>query len=83
MGFGVGVPFGLALLGALALLWIQRSRELGARREAQAWQEKYDELKRENRGYLIDHEGQTHELGFEGWKPAELDGRLVHEAEGI
>lgn len=83
VGIGVGVPLGLALLGALGLLWIQRSRELGARREARAWQEKYDELKKENRRYLIGHEGQIHELGYESWKPPELDGRLVHEAAGI
>ena len=71
------------MIGALALLWIQRSRELRARREARAWQERYDKLKKENRGYLIGHDRQRHELGYQSWKPAELDGRLVHEAEGI
>lgn len=83
VGFGVGVPLGLALLGALGLLWRQRSRELGARREARAWEEKYDELiKEENRGDLIGHERQVQELGCDCLKPDELDGRLVYEVAG-
>ena len=82
MGFGVGVPLGLALFGALGLLWRQRSRELGARREAHAWAEKYDELKRGNRGDLIGHKGQIQELGYDCLQPDELDGRLVYEVAG-
>lgn len=82
VGLGVGVPLGLALAGALGLLWRQRSRELGARREARAWQEKYDEIKEKAYGGLIVHEGQIQELGWDSWKPDELDGRLVHEMQG-
>lgn len=70
------------MVGALGLLWRQRSRELGARREARAWQEKYDEIKKKVYGDLIVHEGQIQELGWDGWKPDELDGRLVHEVQG-
>ncbi|KAF6230380.1 hypothetical protein HO133_004722 [Letharia lupina] len=79
VGIGVGVPLGLALLGALGLLWKQRDRELSARKEARAWEEKYDELRREKRGELIGVEGQMHELGCEGGRPNELDGSLVYE----
>lgn len=81
VGFGVGFPLGLGLLGALWLLWRQSRREQGAKREARAWQEKYDELLKENRRYF-DDEGQIHELEYESWKPVEIDGRLVHEAAG-
>ena len=82
VGSGVGVPLGLALLGALGLLWRQTSRGLGARREARAWAEKYDELRRDKRGDLIGFEGQMHELGYEAWRPDELDGRVVYEVAG-
>ena len=56
---------------------------LGARRDARAWQEKCEDLGKENRGFLIGGEGRMHELGYESWKPAEIDGSLVHEAAGI
>ena len=59
---------------------------MGARKEARAWQEKYDELRRARRGDWMSGvtsvEGQMHEIGHEGWKPNELDGRLVHEVAG-
>ncbi len=60
---------------------------MGARKEARAWQEKYDELiRREKRGDwtggVASVEGQMHEVGHGGWKPDELDGRLVHEVAG-
>lgn len=79
VGLGVGVPLGLALLGALGLLWKQRNRELGARREARAWEGKYDELRSEKRGESIGVEGQTQELRHEGWMLDELEGSLVYE----
>ena len=74
---GSGIPLGLALLGALGLLWRQRLRELGARIEARAWEETYDELRREKRGDLIGIEGPR-----TGWRADELDGRLVYEMAG-
>lgn len=85
IGFGVGTPLGLALLGAFGLIWRQRSRELGARKEAhnweqkaRAWQEKYDELMKENREVSTSAEGEMYELGHEGWMGrAEIHGRLV------
>lgn len=52
---------------------------MGVRREARMWEGKYDELRREKRGDLIGVEGQMQELGHEGWKLDELDGRLVYE----
>lgn len=82
VGAGVGVPLGVALLGGLGLLWRQRSRELGARGAARAWEEKYDELRREKRGNLSVVGGQMEELGHENWRPDELDGRLVYEVAG-
>lgn len=78
VGAGVGVPLGLALLGALGLLGRQRSRELSARREVRVWKEKYDEL-RVKSGNLIGVEGQMRELGHEGGRSDELDGRLIYE----
>lgn len=85
IGFGVGIPLGLALLGAFGLIWRQRSRELGARKEAhnweqkaRAWQEKYDELMKENREVSTSAEEEIYELGHDGWMGrAEIDGRLV------
>lgn len=79
----VGIPLGLGLLATLGLLWRERSRTLGARRDAQAWREKYLDRRRENPGILIGSEGQVHELGCESWKPAEIDGCLVQEAAGM
>lgn len=78
VGVGVGVPFGLALLAALGIIWRQRSR---ARSEARAWEKKYDEIRREKRGDSTGVEGQLQELGH-GWRPNELDGDLVHELAG-
>ena len=63
VGIGVGVPLGLALLGALGIIWRQRSRELGARSEARD---------------SIGVGRQLQELGH-GWGPNELDGDFVHE----
>lgn len=85
VGVGVGAPLGLALLGAFGLIWRQRSRELGARKEAynweqkmHAWEEKYNELKKEKREDSTSVEGEIYELGDEGWTGrAEIDGRLV------
>lgn len=78
VGARVGVPLGLALLGALGLLGRQRSRELSARREVRVWKEKYDEL-RVKGGDPIRVEGQMPELGHEGGRSDELDGRLIYE----
>ncbi len=76
------MPFGLAFLGTLGLLWRQRTHEQGARKEARSWQERYDELKKEKYDEMNSAQGQLHELGHEGWRPDELDGRLVYEAAG-
>ena len=80
-GLGVGLPFGLALFGALGMMWRQRSRELGARSEARAWKKRYDEIRKEKRGDSTSVEGQLQELGH-GWGPNELDGDFVHEVTG-
>ena len=82
VGVGVGVPFGLAFFGALGLLWRQRVRELGARREAHDLGEKYDALMKEKRGNLTSAEYYMHKLGHEQSKPNEIDGRSIYEAEG-
>lgn len=86
VGFGVGAPLGVALLGAFALIQRQKTREVGARkealdarreargarREAHAWEKKYDELQKETR------EAQMYELGHDGWRGREeLDGRRL------
>ena len=81
VGVGVGVPFGLAFFGALGLLWRQRVRELGARREARDLGEKYDALMKETRGDLISAEDYMRKLGHEKSKPDEIDGRPLYEAE--
>lgn len=81
VGLGVGLPFGLALFGALGMMWRQRSRELGARSEARSWEKRYDEIRKENRADSTGVEGQLQELGH-GWGPNELDGDLVHEVAG-
>ena len=81
VGVGVGAPFGLALLGALGIIWRQRSRELGARSEARAWEKRYDEIRKEKRGDSTGVERQLQELRH-GWGPNELDGNLVHEVAG-
>ena len=75
VGLGVGVPLGTALLGTLILLWGQRTR---ARREARAWEEKYDELRKNEKHEGMNRvEGQIQELG--GWRPTELDGGIISE----
>ena len=73
------MPCGLALLGAMGLLWRQRARELDARKEALDWKEKYNALVISKQGDLIGTGNHTHELEYEGWKPEEIDGRLVYE----
>ena len=78
VGVGVGVPCGLALLGAVVLLWRLRTRELSAVQEAQAWKGKYDAVKADRSPALTGVGNHTHELV--GWGPNEIDGRLVHEA---
>ena len=82
VGLGVGIPLGLTFVGTLGLLWRQRTHELDARKEARSWQERYDELKKEKHDGMIGAQGQLHELGQEGWRPDELDGRLVYEVAG-
>ncbi len=72
VGIGVGVPCGLALFGALALLWRQRSRESRAKRDARAWEAKYAKLIQEKPGDLAGAERYTHEL----------DGGIVYEVVG-
>ena len=81
VGLGVGVPLGLAFLSSLGLLWKQRIRELGARTEARAWKEKYDELTKVKRGEVTGVEGQMHEL-HESWRPIEIGGRHIYEMVG-
>ena len=80
IGVGVGVPCGLALLGAMGLLWRQRARELDARREARDWEEKYTALLKSKQGGLIGTGNYMQELVHEEWRPDEIDGRLVYEA---
>ena len=46
IGAGVGVPLGIALLGALALLWRQRALEKTLKRKVETWEEKYEALAR-------------------------------------
>ena len=80
VGFGVGVPLGLAFLGTLGLLWRQRTRELDARTEARTWKNRYEELRKEqgrdlNVGVV---EGQVSEL-HESSRPNEIDGRHIYE----
>ncbi len=82
MGLGVGIPFGLAFLGTLGLLWRQRTHGLDARKEARSWQEKYDELKKEKYDEMSTTQGRSHELEHEGWRLDELDGSLVYEVPG-
>ena len=80
VGVGVGVPLGLALLGAAALIWRQRSRELNARRAASDWEKKYKVLREMKRGEWtggVERQMQETENGF--WSPQELDGRAVHK----
>ena len=85
IGFGVGVPLGLALLGAFGLIRKQRSRELSTRKEAynweqktRAWEEKYNDLLKEKRGDSTSAAGEIYELGNEGWRGREeLDGRRI------
>ena len=75
------MPLGLAFLGTVGLLWRQRTRELGAKREAQSWKEKYDELEKEKRRDSTGGEGQIHEL-HESSRPNEIGGRHVYEMGG-
>ena len=83
IAIGVGASLGLALLSVLVLMWRQRTRELGARKEVRTWEQKYDELKKEKRRDFIGSEGQIHELGYESWRPDEIDGRPIHEMAGV
>ena len=76
------MPLGVACLGTLGLLWRQRARELGVRREACTWNEKYDELKKEKSRDSTGVDGQVqHEL-HESWRPNEIDGRQFYEMAG-
>ena len=80
VGVGIGVPLGLALLGAAALIWRQRSRELEARKAASDWQEKYNALRETKRGdWTGGVERQMQEIGSGVWSPSEADGSMVHE----
>lgn len=76
------MPLGLAFLGTVGLLWKQRTRELGARREARSWKEKCDELEEEKRRDFTGVEGQMHEL-HESSRPNEIGGRHFYEMSGI
>ena len=78
VGLGIGVPLGAAFLGTLGLLWRQRSRELGARREACTWKEKYDALEKEKIRDSTSVEGQMYEL-HESCRPNEIGGRHFYE----
>ena len=75
------MPLGLAFLGAVGLLWKQRTRELGVRREARSWEEKYGELEEEKRRDFTGVEGQMHEL-HESSRPSEIGGRHFYEMGG-
>ena len=44
IGAGVGVPLGVALLGALALLWRQRAHEQTLKKKIEEWERTYDAL---------------------------------------
>ncbi|KAM0800205.1 hypothetical protein BDR22DRAFT_821695 [Usnea florida] len=79
VGLGVGVPLGTACLCALGLLWRQRSREQGARREARALEEKYHGVRNEQQGHSMSVDGTVQELQHEYRNPDEIDGRLVYE----
>lgn len=80
VGFAVGVPLGLALLGAAAVIWKQRSRELEARKAASDWEEKYNALRDTKREDSIGGvETQMQEIGDGVWSPPEVDGRMIHE----
>ena len=80
VGVTLGVLLGLALLGAAALIWRQRSRELEARREVSDWQEKYNVLRDMKKGeWTGGVERQTQEIGDGFWIPPEVDGRMVYE----
>ena len=79
VGLGVGVPLGTACLCALGLLWKQRSREQGARREARALEEKYHGLRAEQHGNSMSVDGTVQELQHVYRNPDEIDGRLVYE----
>ena len=79
VGLGVGVPLGTACLAALGLLWRQRSREQGARREARALGDKYDSLRNEQHGQSMSVDGTAQELEHKYRNPDEIDGRPVYE----
>lgn len=71
------------MLSVLGLMWRQRTRELGARKEARTWEQKYNEIKRGRRRDSIGSEGQMQELGYESWRPDEIDGRPIYEVAGM
>ena len=64
----------------MGLLWRQRTRERDARREARDWEEKFNALANSKQGVSIGIGNYTQELEHKGWRPDEIDGRLVHEA---
>lgn len=85
----MGVPLGLALLGALILLWRQRQREHGLKMKAEAWEKRYDALAmmkgqdiRADNGLMQQGQnGQWHQL--EDARIQELDsGHDAHELAG-
>ena len=59
IGAGVGVPLGVALIGALALLWRQRTHEQRLKKKVERWEEKYEALARTKGG---DYTRSIHEL---------------------
>ena len=46
IGAGVGVPLGVALIGALVLLWMQHRNEQRLKKKVEGWEEKYEVLAR-------------------------------------
>lgn len=60
IGAGVGVPLGVALIGALALLSRQRTHEQRLKKKVESWKAKYEVLAR-TKG--ADHTRSIHELG--------------------
>ena len=60
IGAGVGVPLGVALIGALALLWRQHTHEQRLKKKIERWEEKYEVLAR-TKG--ADYARPIHELG--------------------
>ena len=63
IGAGVGVPLGIALLGALALLWRQRAHEQTLKKKVEAWEEKYEALARA-KGMESHQPGQMIDMGL-------------------